>query len=148
MGTIKNNLKRPDVFALFLPDIKELVAKRDFATLKDILRKILSIDMAEGWAQLNPQEKLFIFKLFGPRKAVEVFEDLRFDEQSYLLNNLNSEEITHILNEMAPDERSRLFKDLPKNVIKKFLNLLKSDEASSLKRLLTYKKGTAGSLMT
>lgn len=145
---MKNNMKKLNVFALFLPEIRDLVAKRDFATLKGILPKIHSIDMAEGWFNLSPQEKLLVFKLLGPRKAVEVFEDLRFSEQSYLLNNLNNEEMTIVLNEMAPDERSRFFKDLPGHVMKKFMNLLKTEEANSAKRLLTYKKGTAGSLMT
>ena len=49
---------------------------------------------------------------------------------------------------MAPDERSRLFKDLPGRVMKKFLNLLKTEEASNVRSLLTYKDGTAGSIMT
>ncbi len=144
----KNGLKQPDVFALFLPDIKELIAGRNFTDLKDIIKKINSIDIAEGWSMLTPQESLLVFKLLSPKRAVEVFEDLRFDDQSSLLANLNNEEVSSILNEMAPDDRSKLFKDLSPKLMKKFLNLLKSEEVSNVKKLLTYRKGTAGSLMT
>lgn len=144
----KNGFKQPNVFALFLPDIKELIAARNFSDLKDVLKKINSIDIAEGWSNLTPQESLLVFKLFAPKKAVEVFEDLRFDGQSHLLNNLNNEEVSNILNEMAPDERSKLFKDLSPKVMKKFLSLLKSEEISNVKKLLAYREGTAGSLMT
>ncbi|MEW6170568.1 MAG: hypothetical protein AB1472_03310, partial [Candidatus Omnitrophota bacterium] len=78
-NTIKSNHRQGiDIFALFLPDIKELLAKKDFAMLKDIVRKINSMDMAEGWKSLGNQERLLIFKLLGPIKAVEVFEELDF----------------------------------------------------------------------
>ncbi|MEW6008246.1 MAG: magnesium transporter [Candidatus Omnitrophota bacterium] len=144
----KNGLKQLDVFALFLPDIKELIAAKNFTDLKEFIKKINSIDIAEGWSKLTLQESLLLFKLLSPKRAVEVFEDLRFEDQSRLLSNLNSEEASSILNEMAPDDRSRLFKDLSPKLMKKFLNLLKSEEISNVKELLTYRHGTAGSLMT
>lgn len=147
MGPHKNG-KKPDVFALFLPDIKELIERKNFAELKDILRNINSIDMAEGWGKLDSQNKILVFKLLSSKKAVEVFEELHFNEQSFLLSNLNNEEISRVLNEMAPDERSKLFKDLPGKTIKKFLSLLKSETANNVKHLLAYKKNTAGSIMT
>ena len=98
MANSKSNPQKLDVFSLFLPEIRELIEKRDFAVLKEVLRKINSIDTAEGWLLLSPQERLLVFKLLAPRKAVEVFEDLRFDEQSYLLKNLNNDEVSLILN--------------------------------------------------
>lgn len=148
MKHVKNHSSQFEVFALFLPDIKELIAARKFSDLKDVLKKINSIDIAEGWLGLTPQERLLVFKLFAPKKAVELFEALRFEDQSYLLNNLNSEEVSGILNEMAPDERTKLFKDLPPKVMKKFMSLLKNEESATARKLLTYQEGTAGGLMT
>lgn len=138
----------PNQFILFLPEIRELLIQKDFGQLKDLLKRIHSIDIAEGWENLESQEKVIIFKLFSIKKAIEVFEDLRFSEQSYLLNNLDNLEIASILNEMASDERVRLFKDLPVKVNKKLFSLMKKEEAEDLAKLLTFKKGTAGSLMT
>ncbi|MFA5388763.1 MAG: magnesium transporter [Candidatus Omnitrophota bacterium] len=148
MKDTKNYFSQFEVFALFLPDIKELIASRNFSDLKDVLKKINSIDIAEGWLRLTVQERLLVFKLLAPKKAVEVFEALRFEDQAYLLKNLNSEDISSILNEMAPDERTKLFKDLPPKVMKKFLNLMKSEESVNARKLLTYKEGTAGGIMT
>lgn len=145
---VKSILKKPDILALFIPDIKEAIAAKNFAELKSILPKINSIDLAEKWNKFSSQEKLFIFKLLSQRKAIEVFEDLDFGEKSFLLNNLNSEEVSLILNEMAPDERHKLFKTLPDKVMKKFMGLLKSEEAKNTKNLLTYRENTAGSIMT
>lgn len=146
---MKNSIRKGiDVFALFLPEIKELILKKDFNGLKVSLRNIHSMDLAEGWRALEPTEKILIFKLLGTKKALEVFENLILGEQIYVLNNLDSAEISQVVNEMAPDERADLFKELPKKVVKKLFSLASKEEAQDLRKLLVYKEGTAGSLMT
>lgn len=146
---MKNSLhKRIDVFSLFLPEIKELIGNKDFNGLKNFLRNINSMDLADGWRQLGRIEKIFVFKLLGTKKAVEVFENLKLSEQVYILNNLDNAEITQVVNEMAPDERTDLFKELPRKVFKKFFALVSKDEAQEIRNLMAHKEGTAGSLMT
>lgn len=143
-----NTKVKLNTFVLFLPEIKELLRARDFSQLKDLIKRVHSIDIAEGWMNLTPQEKLLLFKLLSFKKAVEVFEDLDFGERSFLLNNLANEEVATILNDMAADERARLFKDLPHKIIKKLFFLMKNEEVADVRRLLTFKEGTAGSIMT
>lgn len=146
---MKNNLrKRMDVFALFLPEIKELILKKDFNGLKASLKSIHSIDLAEGWKYLEPQEKIIVFKLLSIKKGLEVFENLRLPEQNYVLNNLDNAEVAEIINKMAPDERADLFKELPDKVSKKLFSLVNKEKEQDLRKLLVYKEGTAGSLMT
>lgn len=137
-----------NIFALFLPEINELFFKKDFHQLKDLLKKIHSMDLADGWMNFQPNQKPIIFKLLARRKSIEVFESLPFQEKSYLLDNLESEEVSQVLNDMAPDERAKLFKDLPQKVNKKFLSLMKKDAQQNVETLITHKTGTAGSLMT
>jgi len=146
---MKNPLhKSIDFLALFLPEIKELVAKKDFNGLKAFLKTIHSMDLAEGWRHLEPFEKIIVFKLLGVKKSVEVFENLRLPAQTYIINNLDNAEAARIINEMAPDERADLFKELPGKVFKKLFNLVTKEEALNIEQLMDYKEGTAGSLMT
>ncbi|MCM8781190.1 MAG: magnesium transporter, partial [Candidatus Omnitrophica bacterium] len=133
---------------LFLPEIKEMLSKRDFNALKNFLKNIHSVDLAEGWRYLEPAEKIIVFKLLGTKKAVEVFENLRFSEKTHILNNLDNTEVAQVINEMAPDERADLFKELPSKVSKKLFNLVNKEKAKDLTKLLDYREGTAGSLMT
>lgn len=146
---MKNGFRRRiDVFALFLPEIKELLQAKDFNGLKVMIKGINSMDLAEGWHYLEPTEKIIIFKLLGTRKSVELFENLKPIEQSHILNNLDNQEVTQIIHEMAPDVRADLFKELPRKAVKKFLSLVNKEQASEIKDLIEYKEGTAGSLMT
>lgn len=138
----------PSSFALFLPEVREFLQNKDFSQVKDLLRKIHSIDLAEGWTKLSPQEKILIFRLLSSRRTVEVFEDLRFEEQSYLLNNLDNHEVVSVLNEMASDERVRLFKDLRPKTVKKLFSVMKKEEVDDVRKLMTFEEGLAGSIMT
>ncbi len=143
---IKN--RNVDILALILPEIRDLVKERNFQDLKEVLRKVHSVDLALSWNNLDDKEKPIIFRLLGARKSVELFEDLPIKEQTHIINNLNNEEVTNVLNEMAPDERADLFKDLSEKDITKFIKLLKKEDLEDVRRLMNYQEGTAGSLMT
>src|SRR3989339_523052 len=139
---------RPSSFALLLPELRELLQSKEFSPLKDVLKTIHSIDLAEGWTKLNPQEKILIFRLLSSRKAVEIFEELRFEEQSYLLSNLDNQEVVSVVNEMVSDQRAQLFKDLNPKTVKKLFLVMKKEEVDDVRKLLTFKEGQAGGIMT
>ncbi|MBU4479440.1 MAG: magnesium transporter [Candidatus Omnitrophica bacterium] len=144
----KNNRKKVSMTALFVPEIRALLAEKNFSEVKALLSKIPSVDVAERWHNFSDQEKVLIFKLLSIRLAVEVFEALKFEDQSFLLNNLDNVNISQVLNEMSPDDRANLFKDLPPKVIKKFFKLMKKEEVEDVRELMTYEEGTAGAVMT
>jgi magnesium transporter len=140
--------KKVDIFALFLPEIKDFLGSRNFAQLKNTLKNIPSMDIAEGMTLLDDKDRVLVFKLLNFKTAIEVFERLSLQDQSYLLNNLENEDISNILNEMASDERADLFKDLPPKIFKKLTHLMKKEEVDDLNKLLKYPEDTAGGLMT
>ena len=137
-----------DVFALILPEIKELLENKNFTELKALLKRLHSMDMAEGLKHLSDPEMTILFKLLSTKKAIEVFESLSLNDREYLLNNLNNQEAAQILNEIAADERAELFRELPERVMKKFTGLIRKPEADEVKRILKYPEDTAGGIMT
>ncbi|MDD5116237.1 MAG: magnesium transporter [Candidatus Omnitrophica bacterium] len=146
---MKNAARKPlNIFALFLPEIKELLERKDFVGIKNLMRTINSMDLAEGWRNLEPNSKIIIFKLLGTKKSVELFENLPFEEQTYIIDNLNNQEVAQIINDMAPDERADLFKELPEKAFRKLFLLIGKEHASNVRELMHFKEGTAGSLMT
>ncbi|MDO9572435.1 MAG: magnesium transporter [Candidatus Omnitrophota bacterium] len=142
------NRKSLSVFSLFLPEIKELLERKDFIGIKSLTKTINSMDLAEGWRRLEPNMKIIIFKLLGTKKSVELFENLPFNEQTHIINNLDNQEVAQIINDMAPDERADLFKELPKKVSRKLFLLVSKEHAINIRELIDFKESTAGSLMT
>jgi len=146
---MKNGARKSlSVFALFIPEIKELLERKDFIGIKNLAKTINSMDLAEGWRSLESNLKIIIFKLLGTKKSVELFENLPLEEQTHIINNLNNQEVAQIINDMAPDERADLFKELPKKVFRKLFLLISKEHASNIRELMDFKEGTAGSLMT
>jgi len=144
----KNKKSTVSMTALFVPEIKSLLSEKKFSELKSLLSRIPSIDIAGRWHNFSDQEKILIFKLSSIRLTVELFEALRFEEQAFLLNNLDNAEVSQVLNEMAPDDRANLFKDLTPKLMKKFFKLMKKEEVEDVRELMTYAEGTAGAIMT
>lgn len=135
-------------FALFLPEINELLKEKNYGELKKLLKEVPPIDLAEGWSQFSLVDRNIIFHLLERKRAIEVFEDLSFEDQKILINSLESREVGEVLDEMSTDERADLFDGLPEKMVKKLFSVMKREEVEDVKDLLSYKENTAGGLMT
>ena len=66
--------KTVKAYAIFLPELKQLLQAKDVVTLKSVLREINPVDLAEGWKELTKEEQLALFQILPIRRAVVVFE--------------------------------------------------------------------------
>ena len=135
-------------FILFLPLIRDLIRKKNSVELKKLLKEVHPIDIADGWQFLNDEEKLILFSNLDKNKSIYVFENLPYKEQKYIIDNISKNEISSIIKKMADDKRADMFEKLPDKTIKKLFSLMKEEEIQNIKRLTSYPKNTAGSLMT
>lgn len=133
--------------ALILPEIRQTLGAKDYVSLKTILKTIHPIDLADGWRGLSPEEQILIFSLLESRRAVEVFEELDFHEQFYLLTSIEEGKIGEILKDMSSDEKTRLFHRLPNSTLKKLTGLMRREEAEKIHTQMKYPPKTAGNLM-
>jgi len=134
-------------WTLFMPELKALIQNKDFATLKNVLREIHPTDLAEAWSNFSPEEKIIVFNLLPVQRAIEVFEDLEYKEQMYVLEHLDEASIKNILSDMPSDETLKLFKKLPKKTLKKLYSLMQKEEAERITHTMEYPPDSAGSLM-
>ncbi len=140
--------KSVKAYALFLPELRQLLAAKDHATLKSVLREINPVDLAEGWNQLTREEQLELFQLLGTRRAVVVFEELEVKDQGFLLLAIGEQATGQMVEDLPPGEVAHLFRKLPRRVVQKLTNLVKREEAAErLEQALSYPPRTAGALM-
>ncbi len=55
--------KTVKAYALFLPELKQLLEAKDLATLKSVLKEINPVDLAEGWKSFSRQEQMTLFEV-------------------------------------------------------------------------------------
>lgn len=134
--------------ALFLPELKQLLAEKDLATLKNVLREINPVDLAEGWQELSRDEQATLFQLLGVRKSVVVFEELQMGDQVFLLNAMSSEAANQMVQDLPPGEVAHLLRKLPPRVVKRLSNLVRRQEAvQRIEQTQAYPRNAVGSLM-
>jgi magnesium transporter len=130
------------------PDVEELIAQKDWGSLRDVLLDLDPPDTAEILEDLPPEDSGILFRLLPRDRAATVFEYLPLDQQSELVSTLGTEQLINVLNEMAPDDRTRLFEELPAEVTRRALATLNPEEMKVARQLLGYPEKTAGRYMT
>src|SRR5262249_1184813 len=129
---------------LLRPELAELIAKRDFTQLREILCGFPAADVAEIFTDLNPDDEAVLLRILPHELAAEVFEHLSLEDQERIVQALGTEQVAQILNEISPDDRTALLEELPASATQKLLNLLSPEQRKIAADLLGYPKDSIG----
>lgn len=130
------------------PEIQDMIARRDFAGLRETFAEFPPADAAEIITELPEDQRAIVFRILPTALAADVFEYLEADVQQSLLKALGSEQAAKILNEMSADDRTALLEELPGNAVAQLLALLTPAERKVAQQLLNYPENSVGRLMT
>ena len=133
---------------LILPEIRSLIAARDFNGLREIFQEWPPADVADVILDLPEDEQVILFRVLPTALAADVFEYIGIEEQQKLLRAMAHEQVVGILNEMSPDDRTALLEELPSAASRQLIRLLTPEERRVAQALLGYPEGSVGRLMT
>lgn len=133
---------------LLAPEFKELIEKREFTRLREILSEFSPPDLAEILLDLKPEDEAVLLRILPHDRAALIFEYLPRQDQEETLRALGTEEVARILNDIAPDDRTALLEELPAAVTQRLLALLTPDERKVATELLGYPKNSVARRMT
>jgi magnesium transporter len=133
---------------LLAPEIKRLIAARDFNGLRQLFKEWPPADVADVILDLPEDEQVIIFRVLPAALAADVFEYIGIEEQQQLLRAMAHEQVVGILNEMSPDDRTALLEELPSAASRQLIRLLTPEERRVAQALLGYPEGSVGRLMT
>ncbi|MEI8211460.1 MAG: magnesium transporter [Planctomycetota bacterium] len=133
---------------LVLPEVRDLIAAKDQATLRDLLNGWSPADVVDLFEHLNDEEDLAGMQMLsGPQRA-RVFEYLDRRSQLQLLKHLPPDCVQSLLNDIADDDRTALLSDLDPEDQERLLQLLSHEQRQIAERLLDYPEESVGRLMT
>ena len=130
------------------PEIKELIAERNFSALREAFVDWSPADVAECITELPEDEQAVVFRLLPHAQATDVFEYLDSDAQHVVLKAMGHAEAARILNDMSADDRTALLEELPGAAVVQLIQLLSPEEKAIAQALLNYPDGSVGRLMT
>jgi len=133
---------------LDIEEIKNLLANRQFATLKERLSHTNEADIADLFEECTEAEIPVLYRLLGKEEAAEVFSRMEPEYQEMLVNALTDRELKQVLDELFLDDAVDLVEEMPANIVKRILKNTDSQTRNSIKELLKYPEDSAGSMMT
>ncbi|MBW2121278.1 MAG: magnesium transporter [Deltaproteobacteria bacterium] len=134
--------------ALFVPELRELVAAGNRDTIREVFADLHPSDGAELISGLEPHEIMDILAIVGNRASIEIFEQLDLPVQKACLEKAGPKAVLPFIEGMSPDDRVDLIKEVEPEIAERLMPLLAQAERDDIRRLLAYEEGTAGAIMT
>ena len=139
----------PDAYSsLILPDVRLMVIEEDRHAMSEFCRVLHPAVVATILEELGPREVWTILDHADLRLRAEIFEYIGLHRQTELVAKLDKRRLSELLEEMSPDDRVDLLTRMPNNRVQDLLPLIAQAERNDIRRLLSYEKDTAGTIMT
>jgi Mg/Co/Ni transporter MgtE len=118
------------------------------ASLLAVLDNMRPADLANVLQDLSDSRRVEVAAALDDERLADVLEELPEHDQVEIIAALEPERAADILEEMDPDDAADLLAELSKPEQDVLLDLMEPDEADPVRRLLDYRPGTAGAVMT
>jgi magnesium transporter len=126
---------------------RQLEARREGRILKE-LEDVHAVDIAQVLGELSRPEQVQLFQLLDRVRAAEVLQCLDEDALRELLPQLDHGRLATVLDLVPVHRTVALITRLRPEEQTMITHLLPDDRAKEIGRLLSYKEGTAGRLMS
>ncbi len=126
---------------------RQLEAGREGRILKE-LEDVHAVDIAQALGELSRREQVQLFQLLDRGRAAEVLQCLEEDTLGELLPQLDHGRLATVLDLVPVHRTVALITRLQPEEQTMITRLLPDDRAKEIGRLLSYKEGTAGRLMS
>jgi magnesium transporter len=133
---------------LLAPDLREIVAERDEACLRDFFEGHHPADAAELLDDLEAAEVDFVLGLLPGRDRAAIFDYLDKPLQDAVAEMMSIHDVAALVTYMSHDERAELMERLPAERTEQIYPLLARAEREDIRRLQSYADGTTGAVMT
>ena len=132
----------------FIQQIEDLIQRKRYPELRDLLIPMEAADIALIMEELGPERMPLVFRLLPKELAAEVFVELDSDEQELLIHGFSNTELKEVLDELYLDDTVDIVEEMPANVVKRILRHSDPEMRKSINEILKYPEDSAGSIMT
>lgn len=129
--------------------IISLVKNKEYKNIKEIFDLYPEIDIAEICNSIDDIKILItIFRVVKSEHTSEFFTYLNSDIQEKIIKSMSNAEVENLIDESSHDDIVDFLEDMPASLVNKILRNTSKEDRKIINKLLNYKEGTAGSLMT
>ena len=128
--------------------IGKMLKENKFSTIKDILREMNTVDIAQAIEEMEEDVKVKTFRLLPKDISAEVFSYLEPETQETIINSITNTEIHNLVEDMFIDDAVDFLEEVPANVVTRVLAQAGKETRDTINKILKYPESSAGSIMT
>ena len=132
---------------LYLDKIKDLLLRKQYAAVRDLLLPLEPPDIAQLLEESGPEMMPLLYRLLPKEQAAEVFVELESDSQEMLINGFSNTELKEVLDELYLDDAVDIVEEMPASVVIRILDKATPEMRKSINEILKYPEDSAGSIM-
>lgn len=143
--------RRPSYRLVDFDDVPQLfagVAGAEVAAEVARLRDMHASDVAAAVRQMPLERRKQLAESMDDDRLADLLEELPETEQLRIIEGLDMERLVNVLEEMEFDDLADLLQEMPGEQRTRVLDAMDDEDAETMRRLLSYTDGTAGSLLT
>lgn len=133
---------------LLEPELKALIAERQFRQVRDALASLEPADVADLVDSLEPEEAVVAFRVLPRQLAADAFAELTSESQEALLEELGDERAARLVESMDPDDRAATLDELPVEVASQLIARFSPKNRRVTQAILGYDSESVGRIMT
>jgi magnesium transporter len=133
---------------LFLPELREMLADKNAADLKDFCTALHPARTAEYMEGLNPAEAWEVLRHADLKLREQIFGYYSHEKQIEIIETQDRSEVAELVADLPADDRVDLLHGVKPEVVEELLPLLPAHERREILRLREYPEDTAGAMMT
>ncbi len=144
----KDQNKKFQITDQLINEIINLIDNNDNKKLRDSFNNLHHADVAEILEELHFDQATYIIKLLDSEETSDILMELDDDYRERILNNLSAKEIAEEVEELDTDDATDIIAELPEERQKKVISEIEDkDHKADIKELLKYDDDSAGGLM-
>lgn len=128
--------------------LESLDDEKKYQRLRNILRNIPAVDLAEIFEELPKEKMPILFRLCQKEQAADLFAELSAQAQKKLIDGLSDTEIKDVIEALFTDDAVDLVGEMPAGVVQRILSQAEPETRRMINELLKYPQDSAGGIMT
>jgi len=133
---------------ILVPELRELISANDVESIRNFCQQTHPGTVAELLSSMENLEIWQILHMLDVPLRAEIFSNFELDKQIELATGQNRKDIAGLLEEMPPDDRADLVNKMDDKLRDEILPLVAKAEREDIRKLVSYKEGTAGAVMS
>lgn len=134
--------------SILISSIRRLFRRGALHNVQKILKKAHTADVATLIEQMDPEERLTIFKMISSLdQRADVLSYLEYNIQKDIVLSLDRKEANQLVANMRSDDAADLLGRLPEELSKEILDSLVKEDSEEVADLMSYPEDTAGGMM-